>query len=376
MTAAKRSARDVGLRLLPSGRWQARYTDEHGTSIAQTFGSKAEAKTWRAGQIADVARGVHVSPVDRRTVTEWARVWIDSRPLRSGTSKRYDGMLSAHLVGTRLGSMRLVEVRTSHVQAWITDRSVRLAPSTTARLFTFVASLMKAAQADRIIAWSPCDGVVLPVAESAEHVLVTAEQVDAIEAEVPERYRTLMRLLATTGLRIGEALALTADDVDRERQVIRVRRTLDQRARSAGPVKSARHSKRDVPVTREVLARLAAHRLAHPPAEGLDLGPLLFTSAYGRPLRYDVLAFKVFRPAAERAGAKGVTPHALRHYAGSAMLHDGVPPTTVAKVLGHSVETLLRTYAHALPSGDDLVRASMARRSRSGTGLARQALAD
>ncbi len=45
------------------------------------------------------------------------------------------------------------------------------------------------------------------------------------------------------------------------------------------------------------------------------------------------------------------------------MIHDGVPAATVAKVLGHSLQTLLAVYAHAMPSGDALARASMERRA-------------
>ncbi len=109
------------------------------------------------------------------------------------------------------------------------------------------------------------------------------------------------------------------------------------------------------------MSALAAHRLAFPPyVSEDDRAGLLFTSAHGRPLRYDAFAYKVFRPAVEAAGLHGLTPHGLRHHAGSVLLHHRVPPVTVARILGHSVEVLLRTYAHALPSGEDMARQAMA----------------
>ena len=40
----------------------------------------------------------------------------------------------------------------------------------------------------------------------------------------------------------------------------------------------------------------------------------------------------------------------MRHTAATVMLATGVPPVTVASILGHSPDALLRTYAHALPS--------------------------
>ncbi len=376
MTAAKKTAKDVGIRLLPSGRWQARYTDADGEPHRQTFNTKAEAKTWRDGQVADVKRGQHVASDNTITVAAWAEQWVNARPFRESTARRYDGMISAHVEGTTLGAMRLVNVRTSHVQEWVTSRSLILAPSTLGRVFTFLQGLFKAAIADRMIVWSPCAGVSLPEAPPVVHVLVTPEQAEALATEVPARYEVLVRLLATCGLRIGEALALRAEDVDRDRQVLRVARTLDQKAKQVGPVKRIKTSRREVPLSSHMLALLARHQLAHPPSWQYDeaLRGLLFTSAHGNPLRYDSVAYKVFQPAAKRAGVPDVTPHGLRHYAGSSMLHDGVPAATVAKVLGHSLPTLLSTYAHAMPSGDDLARASMERSALIGTKTAHGAL--
>ena len=184
------------------------------------------------------------------------------------------------------------------------------------------------------------------------------QHVDALLAAVPERYRALVLLLAVCGLRTGEALGLKVEDVDRERQVLLVRHQLDQHARTVTALKTS-DSRRDVPLPPHVLTALAAHRLAFPPYAGEDeRAGLLFTSAYGRQLRYDVFALKVFRPVVESSGLEGLTPHGVRHHAGSVLLHHGVPPMTVA-LLGHRMEMLLRTYAHALPSGEDMARRAM-----------------
>jgi hypothetical protein len=53
------------------------------------------------------------------------------------------------------------------------------------------------------------------------------------------------------------------------------------------------------------------------------------------------------------------------------MLHDGrtVAPASEGLVLGHCLQTLLTKCAHAMPTGDELVRASMERWSRIPTSL-------
>jgi integrase len=37
--------------------------------------------------------------------------------------------------------------------------------------------------------------------------------------------------------------------------------------------------------------------------------------------------------------------HDLRHHAATSLLRNGIPPAIVAEIMGHKVETLLRTYA-------------------------------
>jgi len=46
-------------------------------------------------------------------------------------------------------------------------------------------------------------------------------------------------------------------------------------------------------------------------------------------------------------------PHDLRHAAASLWLNAGVPPTEVARRLGHGVAVLLRVYANCIDGGDD-----------------------
>jgi len=53
------------------------------------------------------------------------------------------------------------------------------------------------------------------------------------------------------------------------------------------------------------------------------------------------------------------TPYDQRHLYASTAVSRGVPLATVARQLGHSVETLVRVYAHALPKDDERLAALM-----------------
>ena len=57
------------------------------------------------------------------------------------------------------------------------------------------------------------------------------------------------------------------------------------------------------------------------------------------------------RAVAKRAGIH-VTSHMLRHGAVTRLMHAGVPPTTIVKIMGWTSVRMLDTYAHSLPAAE------------------------
>ena len=93
-------------------------------------------------------------------------------------------------------------------------------------VFRHLASIMRAAVRDQLQHVSPCDGVKLPRRTKELIEPLTVEQVHALGAAAPARYRALVTLAAGTGLRQGECFGLTVDRVDFLRRSLRVDRQL------------------------------------------------------------------------------------------------------------------------------------------------------
>lgn len=72
---------------------------------------------------------------------------------------------------------------------------------------------------------------------------------------------------------------------------------------------------------------------------------------------------KAFESAVARAGLADVTPHTLRHALATWMAQAGVPLWEIAGVLGDTLATVERNYAHHAP---DYARAAVNFRDRSG----------
>ena len=199
---------------------------------------------------------------------------------------------------------------------------------------------------------NPAVGAKPPKLDQAPVIPLDVEQVRRLAAATPEHLRAAVVLGAGTGLRQGEAMAVTVDRLNFLRREVRIDRQL-WTPRHGEPVFAAPKSKRGyrtIALSGLVIDTLAAHLAAF--GSGQD-GLMFHYRAH--PISRDSLA-KWIRAAAKRAGLAGTTFHDLRHHHASVLLSQGISPPLVADRLGHDVVTLLRTYGHVIRSDEDRVR--------------------
>ena len=295
------------------GQWRARYRDESSREHAKHFARKIDAQRWIDETTAAVVTGQYVDPkAGKTTVREYAKAWQGAQVTREHTRRNIDIALRLHVL-PHIGSHTLGSVRPSDMQALVKTLSGTLAPGTVRETYKIAGRMFAAAVDDRVLAASPCHRVRLPRDDRSEVVAPTVEQVTALAAAVPARYRALVVLLAGSGMRIGEVLGLNVSDVDFLRRTVKVER---QRLPSGriGPPKTAK-SARTVPLGQVVIDELAAHLAAYP-----SDGPL-FTVATGARLRYVTWVSAWAR--ACKAVSLDVDTHALRHFYASALIAGG-----------------------------------------------------
>ena len=351
----------------PNGRWRARYRDSEGQQHAKDFDRKADAERWARGQQATVDSGVHIDPrAGKETVLEYAERWRAAQVHRPTTAALVESQVRLH-IGPQLGARPLASLRRSDVQAWVKGRSQVLSPRTTRQVYRLLATILRSAAEDRLIGTSPAVRIQLPRLDPGKVKPLTVEQVERLVDLAPARYRALLVMMAGTGLRPGEAFAVTVDRVDFLRKRLRVDRQLVllQGPPVFAPPKTS-SSVRTVPLPATVAAALAAHLRDH--AEGPDR--LVFTSPGGHPIRRNTFNAKVWQPLVEAAGLPaGTRLHDLRHFYASLLIRHGESVKTVQDRLGHAsaVETL-NTYAHLWPDSEDRTRQAVdevfARRSK------------
>lgn len=177
--------------------------------------------------------------------------------------------------------------------------------------------------------------------------------------ESEDRLHGLWVLLATTGMRRGEALGLRWADVDLDAGRVRVVQTIVQTGRvvSVGEPKTAR-GRRSVSLDPGTVAALREHRhrmLQERLLVGADFNDLglVFHRPDGTWLRPDAVSDGFLRRV-RRCGLPRLRLHGLRHTWATLALERGIHPRVVQERLGHStIAITLGIYSHVSPTLHD-----------------------
>lgn len=371
----KRGQNEGSITYLKSrGKWSARlYLGVDATGKAkrwQVYGDTKEAvrKALVEAQ-ADKQRGELIAS-PRQSVAEYLQSWLTdtiqpSRSLRTYESYR----LNVNRALPHLGRHQLASLKAPHLQAMYASLlKAGLARRSVEQCHTVIHTALAQAVRWRMLPYNPADLVTVPRSARHEMQTLSAPQLARLFAGTEaERLHSLWVTLATTGLRMGEALGLRWQDVDFDACRLTVRQSV-QRQKGKGivpvPVKSHR-SRRPIALsgfTVKALRRhktlIAAERLASADWQESDL---VYPSRRGTPL--DTCRVNgTWHRTLVRLGLPSVRLHDLRHTVASLALANGVHPKLVQELLGHSsIALTLDTYSHIIPTSHDEIADHMDR---------------
>lgn len=329
--------------------WVARWIDADGGERSQAFTLRADAERYLASTETAKATGSYVDPrLGRKQLAEVVTDWYASAvpTLKPKTRASYRGLVDVRIL-PYLGRRHVASLVPSDIQKWVNELTAEGLSSSRVRQAHIVLGMaLDAAVHDGIIARNPArrTGVKLPKLERRQPVFLAPELVERIARACSEPYDLLVRLLGTTGLRWGEAVALRRRSVDLLGRRLLVSESLAEVGGELtfGPTKN--HAERGVPLTPSLAAALEVHLDEH---VGTDLEALMFTSPNGHPLRYANFRREVWVPALRSARVGEIGLHVLRHSAASALIRAGASPKALQVILGHqSAGFTLSVYGH------------------------------
>ncbi|MGZ4288677.1 MAG: tyrosine-type recombinase/integrase [Solirubrobacteraceae bacterium] len=346
--------------------YRVRYRDAAGNRRSREFDTAEDALDFRA-QVRLLRRQGDLRALDAGSerLADFAADWWElyaGRHLSISTLDTYKSIWNVH-VNPRLGHLELRQITPltlEHFAAELADDGVGAA--TIRKAMSMLQGML-----GRAVAWNRLRTNPAPAARKP-----SAPRQRAIQPLAPaavERLRqrllqnpghglrdaTLISVLAYSGQRPQETLALGWSNV-------RLNTLLIERKLVRGELVPGQKNKRTIR-TVNLLKPLADDLAAYAQQTGSE--GLVFPKPNGEPwLDHDFRNWRkrVFRPAAEACGFVALRPYDLRHSYASLLIHEGRPLMEIANQLGHSVETLLRHYAHLIAemAGQPPIRAEQA----------------
>jgi integrase len=164
----------------------------------------------------------------------------------------------------RIGKLRLDALRATHLDALYAAELERgLEPDSVRRLHRTLRAAFNQAVKQELLYSNPAMGATPPRARTEERPIPTPEDVATLlRGTASHRLGLLWALLATTGLRSGEAIGLRWQDVDLEKGQLTIWQTPERRTGKGICFKEPKtpKSRRTVLLLPGITARLTAHR--------------------------------------------------------------------------------------------------------------------
>jgi integrase len=334
---------------------------------AQRRGFRTEREAQRALRqaLTAVEEAAHV---DHRTETMGAylRSWLEGLTVRETTAAQYRQQVELRVLPYPIAAKRLQDVRVEDLDQLYRlleregGRGGRpLSPKSVRHTHGALRKALGDAKRRGYVVRNVAEDATPPAPKRPELEVWTAGQLRTFLASVEDdRLYALWLLLATTGMRRGEALGLRWDDVDLDAGTVTVRRNRTLvRGRVVVQDTKTDQGRRRIALDPETAGALRRHRVRQleermaASSAWQDTGALFVREDGAEPHPNRVSRW--FGDHATAAGLPTIRLHDLRHTYATVALSSGEPITVVSRRLGHAtVSITLDVYSHVLPTDD------------------------
>lgn len=353
-----------GYRQRPDGKYESRFTingkrySVYADTLKECKEKEALARERiRAGQF-----------IDKWNITldRYYKEWKEARKgtIKGNTALNMESRYKNH-IGPALGRRKLVDLEKREIVKLQKDLAMKQKASTVNVTIVQLKCILNAAVEDGIIAKSPADGVKplkaeeKAASETYHRALTEKEQEQFMQYARQEWLYELLALLLCTGMRIGEATALTWKDIDYINNVIHVTKTISRKEDGSYTVGTPKSKTgiRDIPITDAVKEILKSQKEKQRYIHGnvVDLQQRVF-EGFGGKMVYNGVVNKAITNTLERMRADGIriehfSAHALRDTFATRYIEQGGSPQVLKTILGHSsLSMTMDLYSHVLPN--------------------------
>lgn len=330
--------------------------DENGKRIRKTFYSKLKEELLEKKKLfeAELVKGTYTDS-GKTTLENFILNWLNTcckSSLRPSTYRRYEGIVRQHIIPS-IGKLLISKITPLHVQNLYNIKIQNgLTPSSVRYIHAVLHKALSQALKMGLVYRNVADAVDKPKQIKKEMKIWTKEEVEKfLSIARDNKHYTIFLFALCTGMRQGEIMGLQWNDIDLEKEVLHVKRSLSEVGGKLiiGEPKT-NSSKRLISLPKILITELLRHKEKQIQKGFIDV-KWVFCDSNGNPLRASNIVNRYFKPMIKKAGLSNIRFHDQRHIHSTLLLEQGVNPKLVQERLGHSTITLtLNTYSHVLPN--------------------------
>lgn len=344
------------------GTYSYRWTDKMGKRHSAYAKNLIELREKEKQILKDLEKGIYcVNP--NMTLDDYFSEWLSvKKGIRDSTASVYNNLYKIH-ISPRLGFRPISAITLTDLKRFYIDlvEGGTLKGKSITFIHTLLSQILESAKEDYLISNNPCKRAYKEISHMIEPAspknALTKEEESAFfkfisASKVYSKWQNLFLFIVGTGLRAGEAFAITWDDVDFENGTISVNKTskyykgISEESFSfhCSPPKT-KSSIRSVPMSNSVKEILAYEKRKQAESK-IDCNGLCFSSRNHGPLNIDLVDRSLKRvinkynesPEAEKSGVllPHFSMHTFRHTFATRMFESGVDPRITQAILGHS----------------------------------------
>ena len=297
---------------------------------------------------------------NRITLNGWFKTWLieyKQNQVKLGTYIAYERYYNS-IVKKRLGNKNIADIRGQHIQQFYNELvKAGYALSSIKIVAAVLSGCFKQALKNGMIERDPIKLAELPRQKGkSTRKVMTKEQQDLFMEYAKKSYLyNFFAVMLRTGLRGGELRGLRYSDIDKNKRVIRIQRTLKYEAGHGyfEDTPKTRTSTRDIPLT-AALEELLDTQRNYWGFKVVKMKQYLFCTEKGLPLGRERVQGEIDRTI-KRIQAAGyefnhITPHVFRHTFATRAIEAGMQPQVLKTILGHSsLAMTMDLYSHVLP---------------------------
>ena len=245
-----------------------------------------------------------------------------------------------------IANIKIQKITYSLIQEFL-NTLTDLSNSYIQKIIIMLNQIFKEAVKRNYIYKNPMLNIIRPVSKNKDKTvkaLSLTEQKELLKIIKGHKFEDIYTIEMFSGMRCGEILALTPDDIDLKNNIIHINKTVSHNKNNELIIHSTKTdtSVRDIPIT-ELFKRNIKHSLSHMKINPLNL---IFSTNKCTINSVSNINCELKRLAKKyNFSNKDISTHMLRHTYATRCIESGMPVEILQKLLGHkNIQTTINTY--------------------------------